>query len=190
MTATHIIGAGLAGLSAALALTGGGCSVTLYESGPQAGGRCRSYFDRELGCRIDNGNHLLLSGNKAALSYLRTLGSQAGMIGPAHADFAFIDLSTRNRWTVRISDGRVPFWIFDRTRRVPDTKFADYLALAPLIWAGKAKTVGDAMTCSGALYERLAQPVLLAALNLDPPQGSAALAGAIIRETLLAGGQA
>jgi squalene-associated FAD-dependent desaturase len=31
---------------------------------------------------------------------------------------------------------------------------------------------------------------LLAALNLDPPDGSAGLAGAIVRETLLAGGQA
>ena len=43
-----------------------GSAVTLHESGPAAGGRCRSYFDRELGCRIDNGNHLLLSGNRAA----------------------------------------------------------------------------------------------------------------------------
>jgi squalene-associated FAD-dependent desaturase len=34
------------------------------------------------------------------------------------------------------------------------------------------------------------QPLLLAALNVDPPMGSAGLAGAIVRETLLAGGQA
>jgi squalene-associated FAD-dependent desaturase len=36
----------------------------------------------------------------------------------------------------------------------------------------------------------LVQPLLLAALNVDPPEGSAGLAGAIVRETLLAGGQA
>ena len=40
------------------------------------------------------------------------------------------------------------------------------------------------------LYKRLVLPLLLAALNIDPPDGSAGLAGAIIRETLLAGGQA
>jgi squalene-associated FAD-dependent desaturase len=40
------------------------------------------------------------------------------------------------------------------------------------------------------LYDRLVQPLLLAALNVDPPEGSAGLAGAIVRETLLAGGQA
>ncbi len=34
------------------------------------------------------------------------------------------------------------------------------------------------------------QPLLLAALNVDPPEGSAGLAGAVVRETLLAGGEA
>src|SRR5262249_56518713 len=42
----------------------------------------------------------------------------------------------------------------------------------------------------GTLSQRLVQPLLLAALNVDPPEGSAGLAGAIVRETLLAGGQA
>src|SRR5206468_12930635 len=44
--------------------------------------------------------------------------------------------------------------------------------------------------CKGVLYQRLVQPLLLAALNVDPPEGSAGLAGAIVRETLLAGGLA
>lgn len=186
----HVIGAGLAGLAAAVRLAGRGERVIVHEALQQAGGRCRSYYDANTGLVIDNGNHLLLSGNDTALSYLRTIGSEAGMIGPPQADFPFIDLASRERWTVRINDGRVPFWIFDKSRRVPDTSFTDYLALAPLAWAGKGKTVGDVMTCGGPLYDRLARPVLLAALNIDPPQGSAALAGAIIRETLLAGGTA
>ena len=68
VSTVHVVGAGLAGLSAAVTLAAAGVSVVVYESGPAAGGRCRSYFDRELGCRIDNGNHLLLSGNSAANS--------------------------------------------------------------------------------------------------------------------------
>src|SRR6202007_1439849 len=52
------------------------------------------------------------------------------------------------------------------------------------------KRVGDAIPCAGTVYQRLVQPLLLAALNLDPPDGSAGLAGAIVRETLLAGGKA
>ena len=68
MTHVHVIGAGLSGLSAALSLTAAGRPVTVHEAGSAAGGRCRSYFDKELGLRIDNGNHLLLSGNRAEQS--------------------------------------------------------------------------------------------------------------------------
>jgi squalene-associated FAD-dependent desaturase len=66
----------------------------------------------------------------------------------------------------------------------------DYLALMPLVWAGQSKLVGETIPCKGTLYRRLVQPLLLAALNVDPPEGSAGLAGAVVRETLLAGGQA
>ncbi len=47
----HVIGAGLAGLAASLALADAGLPVTLYEAGPAAGGRCRSYFDRQSPAR-------------------------------------------------------------------------------------------------------------------------------------------
>jgi squalene-associated FAD-dependent desaturase len=60
----------------------------------------------------------------------------------------------------------------------------------PLIWAAQSKLVGKAIPCEGTLYHRLVQPLLLAALNVDPPEGSAGLAGAVVRETLLAGGRA
>jgi squalene-associated FAD-dependent desaturase len=46
------------------------------------------------------------------------------------------------------------------------------------------------MTCEGTLYERLWRPLLLAALNTEPPKASAALAGAVVRETLARGGRA
>ena len=41
----HVVGAGLAGLAAAVALAEDGYSVLLHEASPHAGGRCRSYFD-------------------------------------------------------------------------------------------------------------------------------------------------
>jgi len=186
----HIIGAGLAGLSAALKLAARDERVIVHEATAFAGGRCRSYHDTSLGMTIDNGNHLLLSGNRAALDYLRSIGAERQLIGPAGAEFPFIDLATRQRWTLRFNDGRIPWWIFDSTRRVPGTRAFDYATLARLIWPPPGKTVGEVIACQGALYSGLVEPLLLAALNIEPPQASAKLAGAVIRETLAAGGHA
>jgi hydroxysqualene dehydroxylase len=186
----HIIGAGISGLSAAVRLIDQGYKVHVHEATQQAGGRCRSYFDAQTNLTIDNGNHLLISGNRHALAYARSIGSEAGLVGPKLAQFPFVDIATRQRWLLDLGDSRWPLWVLDESRRVPDTNLTDYLALAPLIWSGRGKLVGDAIPCSGTLYQRLVQPLLLAALNVDPPEGSAGLAGAIVRETLLAGGQA
>jgi hydroxysqualene dehydroxylase len=186
----HIIGAGISGLSAAVRLSNAGLNVHVHEATQQAGGRCRSYFDAATNLTIDNGNHLLLSGNHHARDYARAIGTEAGLVGPASAQFPFVDVSTGQRWQLDLGDGRLPTWVFDEARRVPDTGLFDYLKLAPLIWAGEGRLVGDTIPCDGTLYQRLVQPLLLAALNCDPPEGSAGLAGAIVRETLLAGGQA
>ncbi|MCP1853698.1 MULTISPECIES: hydroxysqualene dehydroxylase HpnE [unclassified Bradyrhizobium] len=186
----HIIGAGISGLSAAVRLANGGYKVFVHEATQQAGGRCRSYFDAATSLTIDNGNHLLLSGNRHALSYARSIGTEAGLVGPPRAQFPFVDLASGRRWQLDLGDSRLPLWVFDEARRVPDTTLRDYLALAPLAWAGTGALVGNTIPCKGTLYDRLVQPLLLAALNVDPPEGSAGLAGAIVRETLLAGGQA
>ena len=186
----HIIGAGISGLSAAVRLANANYKVHVHEATQQAGGRCRSYFDAATNLTIDNGNHLLLSGNRHALAYARSIGTEAGLVGPKLAQFPFVDLSTGQRWLLDLGDSRLPLWVLDESRRVPDTGLIDYLGLMPLIWSGKDRLVKDAIRCDGTLYRRLVQPLLLAALNLDPPEGSAGLAGAVVRETLLAGGQA
>jgi hydroxysqualene dehydroxylase len=186
----HIIGAGISGLSAGVRLANAGFKVHLHEATQQAGGRCRSYFDAATNLTIDNGNHLLLSGNSHAVAYARSIGTEAGLVGPKRAQFPFVDLTTGQSWQLDLGDGRLPLWVFDEARRVPDTGLLDYLALMPLIWAAPSKLVGDTVPCTGTLYQRLVQPLLLAALNVDPPEGSAGLAGAVVRETLLAGGQA
>jgi squalene-associated FAD-dependent desaturase len=186
----HIVGAGISGLSAAVRLANANFKVHLYEATQQAGGRCRSYFDAATNLTIDNGNHLLLSGNRHALAYAKSIGTEAGLVGPKRAQFPFVDLTTGKRWQLDLGDSRLPLWVFDSARRVPDTSLRDYLALMPLIWSSPSRLVGDAIPCEGVLYQRLVQPLLLAALNVDPPGGSAGLAGAVVRETLLAGGQA
>ncbi|HEY4940469.1 MAG TPA: hydroxysqualene dehydroxylase HpnE [Rhizomicrobium sp.] len=185
-----IVGGGLAGLSAAVALAGQGRKVTLLEGAPQAGGRCRSYFDSVLDCTIDNGNHLVLSGNHAVQSYLASIGASGALAGPDRAVFDFADVRSNARWTIRPNDGALAWWIFSEDRRVPDTGPYDYLVLARLLTAGADQRIGEVISCSGALWDRLLHPFLLAALNTDPKTASAALAGAVIRESLALGGKA
>jgi squalene-associated FAD-dependent desaturase len=185
-----VVGAGLAGLAAAISLAEAGVEVALYEAAPQAGGRCRSYLDTSLGCRIDNGNHLLLSGNHAAQSYLGRIGAADSLIGPVEAAFPFLDIASGERWVLRPNKGRLPWWLLRPGRRVPGTRATDYLRLAGLLRAQSQETLGERITEEGVLYRRLVQPLAVAMLNTEIAEGSAALFGAVLRESLLAGGGA
>jgi squalene-associated FAD-dependent desaturase len=186
----HVIGAGLAGLAAAVRLVGQGRRVIVHEAALHAGGRCRSYHDHTLGMTIDNGNHLVLSGNHTTLDFLRTIGSSDRLVGPDQAAVDFIDLATGERWALRPNEGRMPWWIFDSGRRVPGTRSFDYLPAARLLWTSPARRIDAVMDCRGPVYDRLLHPLLTAALNTEPPLASAELAGVVLRETLAAGGVA
>ncbi len=186
----HILGGGLAGLSAAVALAGRGIAVELSEAAAWAGGRCRSYVDPQLGMTIDNGNHLVLSGNRAVRDYLAAIGASGRLAGPQTAVFDFADVSSGDRWVLKPSEGPLPGWIFDPARRVPGTKPSDYLGLLPLLRPGRDRTIEQVMRCEGPLWTRLMEPFLLAVLNTAPREGSAELASAVLRETLARGGKA
>jgi squalene-associated FAD-dependent desaturase len=185
----HIVGAGLAGLAAAVKLAQAQAKVVIHEATAYPGGRCRSYFDRAIGMTIDNGNHLVLSGNYSVLSFADAIGSAAGLVGPDHAEFEFVDRGTDEQWTLRINDG-LPWWVLNPRRRVPGTRLTEYLRLVRLLSVKQDMPVAEVIDCSGPLYQRLVHPLLLAALNIEPRQGSAALAASVLRETLAKGGEA
>lgn len=186
----HVIGAGLAGLAAATRLAAEGRRVIVHEAARMAGGRCRSYFDSQLGLTIDNGNHLLLACNHAANAYLARIGAKDALTGPDECVFDFIDLAKRERWTLRPNAGRLPWWVLAPSRRVPGTSAGDYLRGVSLLTAGADATVAGALKTDGALWERLWKPVLVSALNTPLETASARLAAAIVRESLGAGGAA
>jgi squalene-associated FAD-dependent desaturase len=184
-----VAGAGLAGLAAAVALRGAGVAVSLSDSAAQAGGRCRSYHDPALGMTIDNGNHLVLAGNQAVADFRRAVGASAPLAGPDHADFAFADLTTGEHWTVRINDGRLPWWVLAKSHRVPGTRTREYLALGKLLRAG-SRPIGEVVQTSGPLWNRFIDPVMLAVLNTAVGDSSAALAARVLSETMGRGGLA
>ncbi|WP_425408934.1 hydroxysqualene dehydroxylase HpnE [Hyphococcus sp.] len=194
MSRVHIIGAGLSGLAAAVRLVENDVPVTVYEGAGQAGGRCRTFYDKHLERDIDNGNHLIMSGNKSALSYLKRIGApdpvKDPLTGPPFAIYPFVDVRSGRRWTVRINEGPIPFWVFDKHWRVPDTGVMDYVKAAGIAFAGADKTVADVVDQQSPLYERFWEPLTLAVLNTTPEKGQAKLLWRVIRETFLLGGQA
>jgi len=185
----HVIGAGLAGLSAAVRLAESGQRVVVYEAGQAAGGRCRSYFDRELGCRIDNGNHLVLSGNDAVLGYLRRIGAEQTLTGPGEPLFPFLDRRSGKQWVLRLNRGRLPWWVLDPRRRVPGSRWSDYLGLLALFNARDGASVAEVLGAN-RLFRPLFAPLAIAALNTEVEHGSATLFASVVKETLLAGGAA
>jgi squalene-associated FAD-dependent desaturase len=186
----HIVGAGLAGLAAAVTLIAEGHRVALYESGQHAGGRCRSFLDPELGCRIDNGNHLLLAGNTAALAYIERIGAFDTFERPAEAAIPFIDLAAGERWELRPNRGAVPWWLLDPARRVPGTRPAEYLEALKLRRAARSATVAAVLDPASLLFQRLWQPLAVAALNTGAEDASARLFWRVLAETLGRGGAA
>ena len=183
----HVIGAGISGLAAAVALASAGRPVVMYEAAGHAGGRCRSFFDETLQRRIDNGNHLLLSGNTAVHGYLRAIGAGDRLKGPERAVFTFLDLASGERWTVRPNAGRLPWWILDPRRRAPGSRAGDYLRALRLARAGARDTVVDCLGRDGVAYTRFWEPLAVGVLNATADEAAATLLWPVLKETFARG---
>jgi len=181
--AVHIVGAGLSGLSTAVQLTKAGKHVFVYEAANHAGGRCRSYFDQTLNRRIDNGNHLVLSGNQAVAKYLGAVGAADSLWETERAEFPFVDLRSGERWVVRPDQGIVPWSLISPSKRVPGSSIGEYLRGLRLAFAGPDKTVGACLDQNGPLYHRFWEPLAVSVLNTDPSEASARLLWPVLRET-------
>ena len=186
----HIVGAGLAGLSAAVSLAERGVSVNVHEAAGQGGGRCRSYYDEALACRIDNGNHLMLSGNFTILNYLKTIGADGTMIFSSQAEFPFLDLSTGQRWSVKPNKGIIQWSLLSAKNRVPGSSIGEYLRGLSLAWAGPNKTVSQCLKGKGPLFEKFWDPMAVSVLNTESDTASAQLLWPVLRETFGRGASA
>ena len=68
-----VVGAGFAGLSAAVRLTRHGARVLVLEARARLGGRATAFADRDTGELVDNGQHVLLGCYTETLAFLRDI---------------------------------------------------------------------------------------------------------------------
>lgn len=186
---THVVGAGLAGLAAAVRLAAAGKPVVLHEAAPAAGGRCRSFHDATLDRRIDNGNHLVLSGNQAVRGYLRRIGAESRLVAAPAAEFPFVDLADGARWQVSMGRGVAPLWAVDRQRRPPGMSLGDVLGATRLTFAPARASVADAVADRGPAWSRFWLPLTLAVMNAPPERASARLLAAALLRSFALGGR-
>ncbi len=180
----------MAGLAAALEISRRGLPVALYEAAGHAGGRCRSFYDDTLDCEIDNGNHLVLSGNTGVAAFVDQVGSSDTFLDLPEARFPFIDLETDERWVIHPNRGRIPWWVFKPDRRVPGSQAADYLTALHLLAADKNATVDRIFGANANVYRRFWEPLAVAVLNTPPDEACARLLWPVFAETFALGGDA
>jgi glycine/D-amino acid oxidase-like deaminating enzyme len=164
----HVVGAGLSGLACALAAADAGLDVVVHEAAKQAGGRCRSWDDAVIGRRIDNGTHVVVGGNPAAMDYLRRLGARDTLRALPATPTVF-DLAGGMTWR---------------------PGFATLLrALAGSL---AALAFDDRGTVAGRLgrsrdFRFIWEPLAVATLNTDAARASAALFRSVLARTVWRG---
>ena len=71
-----VIGAGVAGLRAAVELAARGARVTVLESKAVLGGRATAFNDPQTGERVDNGQHVMLGCYHETFAFLQQIGTR------------------------------------------------------------------------------------------------------------------
>jgi hydroxysqualene dehydroxylase len=183
-----IIGAGYAGLAAAVQLAQHNVRVTVFESGPTLGGRARGVAHR--GLVLDNGQHLLIGAYRETLRLVRTVGC-------AERGFKRLRLRllTHNRFDLSAAPLPAPFNLFVGLLRARGLSFGERLRairfMAAMRLTGfrleRDTTVTQLLEShrqQGALARYLWGPLCLAALNTSTDSASAQIFLNVLRDGL------
>jgi hydroxysqualene dehydroxylase len=170
-----VIGAGFAGLSAAVRLSAAGRRVLVLEARGRLGGRATAFDDRETGYRVDNGQHVLAGCYHETLRFLDAIGARDRLALQESLDVSFIDRAgTRSR--LRCPRLPAPWHLAAGVARWSGVGWRDRLPLAKLAGALKPGAEPPPPTETVAAWlarlrqtprmvEMLWEPLAVAALN-------------------------
>lgn len=189
-----IVGAGWAGLAAAVAGTLAGQSITIFEASRQLGGRARALPVRLPDGRdvlLDNGQHILIGAYTETLALMRRVGvDPEAALMRLPLDLRFADGSGLHwpdlpaPWDTLVALGRGRGWtLVDK---------ASLLGMA-LRWrmggfrCAASATVADlSARATERVRQELVEPLCVSALNLGADQASGALFLRVLRDALFA----
>ncbi len=86
-----VVGAGVAGLSAACALAARGARVLVVEARPTFGGRAASHRDPATGDTVDNGQHILMGCYRESFAFLSRIGARDRVRLQSSLDVPMVD---------------------------------------------------------------------------------------------------
>jgi len=187
-----VIGAGFAGLSAAVRATKAGARVLVLEARARLGGRATAFTDRETGELVDNGQHILLGCYRETFSFLADIGARDRVRIQPQLAVTMIDRDGR---TTRLSCPSLPapFHLAAGVFEWDALSWRDRASLLGMVTplrlarrellgdrSVKAASPGETVTAwlvrngqSARLREMLWEPLALAALNQSPDEAAA-----------------
>jgi len=188
-----VVGAGWAGLAAAIQACDKGARVALIDAAPQPGGRARRQkIDLGLGpMELDNGQHLLIGAYRQTLELMRRIGVDPEVVlnrerlqmrdtGGLHLRAAPLPAPWHLAWGMLTSTG---LSIRDRLALL---RFMTRLRLER--WQARpAETVSSMLTRMRQperLCSRLWEPLCISALNTHPQQACARTFAQVLKESL------
>jgi squalene-associated FAD-dependent desaturase len=196
--AAVVVGAGWAGLAAAVGLSERGWPVTLLDAAPQPGGRARSLalrLDAHTTIDVDNGQHLLIGAYRATLGLLHRIGVAPGSV----LDAAPLALLGPDGFELRAARLPAPLNLIVGLLRARGLSWPERLALtralAPLALGADRRIrpgtlVADWLAANRQperLVERLWTPLCVGALNTPLEAACARAFARVLRDALLAG---
>ena len=181
----HVVGGGLAGLAAALGCAEAGLRTVVHEAAPRLGGRCRSFHDATLSMTIDNGNHLLMGANRAALGLVARAGALDELVSPDRPAYPMVDLERGHRFVLRPGGAARPWWPFARDGGLAGVAASDLADMLRLARAGPGLTVAQAVRRRGPLWRAFWEPLTVAAINAAPDKAQARLLWPVIARAFL-----
>jgi phytoene dehydrogenase-like protein len=178
----HVVGAGVAGLAAALKAARAGRRVVLHEATGQAGGRARTVTPAD-GFHHDNGTHVLLTANRRALALITSSGARDAWIEPEPDGLPVYD--ARNGRLARV--GLSPTSWLKPSLRPEGLGLADVLRLGAMALPGRDRPILAAIG-PRPIMDSLVEPLTVAVLNTPVAVASAKRLGRALRRVAMPGG--